>query len=72
MKSKTRKVFDWSKYDDVCFAVLGYSSSLGWLELWRGRGDAGEAWRKYDAQDYRNKLLLNFGAIVRQEGEVVP
>ena len=59
--------FDWSKYETVPFAVMGHSSQLGWLELARPSSPA-EARQRYDAADFRRKYLLNYGAIVAEQG----
>jgi hypothetical protein len=54
------KAFDWSQYETVPFAVVAHSSELGWVELARP-AEATEAWRKYEAADWKRKVLLNYG-----------
>jgi hypothetical protein len=58
---------DWSKYENVPFAVLMHSPVAGWIEM--GRPDSPRAaWEKYEAVDASKKILINYGMTLAECG----
>lgn len=56
---------DWDKFTSIAFAVVFWSSEVGWITMSEPSSPAA-AHQSYDACDSPKKMLLNYGQILRE------